>query len=432
MPPLSSLHRLRLPGLALTILLLALAVVPATAAPAPLARLFGPPAARAACGLPLVHDHYVGFHIGVPAGWDLSTFNGAIAVSKDSAGTEAALLYPALLTKGLTPARFFAAARTTVQQIAAAAGSTLTFHLTSQPGQLPQASVTARVGVVSEQGHAAILVVPAQTALAVRQVVFAVYWAPPARLAAERARLARIAACYGPEPGTLYRLYQDQVFAFALPVGWQVADEGQDSIDLVGDARHALAGYLLTLLPASAGVTTPRSLLTYVFGQAHIRLDRILWSTDGPRHPQANGAVQQQEIVEFTGQYNGNAVHGLASVLSDAGSAVTTGVLRLGLARVDQWNAVNSGLIRVMTGIQHKTTQDQAQWAHVTQQWEKFDQTTQQFDNVIRGVQDVQDPATGTVYEAPYDTYRPTGPDGPGYYLDQGGTLVKLQPLHHQ
>ena len=68
MPLLSSLHRLRLPSLALTILLLALAVVPATAAPAPLARLFGPPAARAACGLPLVHDHYVGFHIGVPAG----------------------------------------------------------------------------------------------------------------------------------------------------------------------------------------------------------------------------------------------------------------------------------------------------------------------------------------------------------------------------
>src|SRR5581483_1810113 len=172
--------------------------------------------------------------------------------------------------------------------------------------------------------------------------------------------------------------------------------EGQDSIDLVGEAHQAWASYLLTLLPPGSGVTGPRSLLLYVFAHAGIQISHILSSTDGPQRPQQNGAVQQQEIVEFTGTYAGHAVHGLVAVLSDVGTADTTGVLRLGMATVGAWNGVNSGLIRLMSSIQHNDAQDQAQWAHLTQRMEQNDQQTQQFDNVIRNVQDVQDPATGT------------------------------------
>jgi hypothetical protein len=47
-------------------------------------------------------------------------------------------------------------------------------------------------------------------------------------------------------------------------------------------------------------------------------------------------------------------------------------------------------------------------------------------------VQDVQDPATGTIYQAPYDAYDPNGPDGPGYYLNKGGTLVRLNVINHE
>lgn len=127
-----------------------------------------------ACALPLVHDQYVGFHIGVPAGWGLATLNGAIGVSKDAAATETTLVYPALLTRGLTPASFFAAYSKSLQQSAVALGNAITFHLVSRPGQLPRALVTARIGTVAEQGRAEVLVLPAQTALATRQVVFSV------------------------------------------------------------------------------------------------------------------------------------------------------------------------------------------------------------------------------------------------------------------
>lgn len=426
-------HLLRGLGLPALLLAIAISIMPVATASAHAAR--NAPRgmeAAAACALPLVRDHYVGFHIGVPDGWTLSTFNGAIALSRDTSGSEAAMLYPALLTAGLTPARFMAAAEKTIGQIAAAIGITLAFRPLSPAGHLPRAAVSGRHGSASVRGQAGILLVPDHTALAAQQVVFYVFWTPSARYAADHASLSGIAPCYGPEPGTLFRLYQDQVFAFSLPLGWQVTNEGQDSIDLVGEAQQAWASYLLTLLPPGSGVTGPRSLLLYVCARAGIQIAHILSSTDGPAQPQQNGAVQQQEIVEFTGTYAGRAVHGLVAVLSDVGTADTTGVLRLGMATVGTWNAVNSGLIRLMTSIQHNDAQDQAQWAHLTQQMEQNDQQTQQFDNVLRGVQDVQDPATGTVYEAPYDSYDLNGPDGPGYYIDKSGTLVKLTPVNHQ
>jgi hypothetical protein len=99
------------------------------------------------------------------------------------------------------------------------------------------------------------------------------------------------------------------------------------------------------------------------------------------------------------------------------------------MATADQWNAVNSGLIRVMTSIQHSSQLDEEQWQHITQQWQQFDRNEQQFDDILRGVQEVRDPSTGTLYEAPYDTYNAGGPDGAGYYLDEGGTQVLLQTV---
>src|SRR5207248_5801541 len=137
---------------------------------------------------------------------------------------------------------------------------------------------------------------------------FSAYWAPTARIAADDPMLASIARCYGPEAGTLYQVFQDQVFAFALPEGWQVTDEGQDNVTLAGNAGRAIVSYLLTLLPSSEAGTTPRSLLDALFARLHIQITHILWSVEGPAQPTATGATQGQELAEFTGQYAGKAV----------------------------------------------------------------------------------------------------------------------------
>jgi hypothetical protein len=420
-----------LPSLVLGPLALGLAVVPANASAAQhsVSQLAGTSAAGA-CVLPLLHDRYDGFHIGVPAGWGLSTLSDTIFLTKDPTGSEAAVVYPALLTKDLTPARLFAAYSHTLQQSAAQAGNALSFHLTSKAGQLPQAVVTGRAGHTVVQGRAVVSLLRNQTAVSTAQVVFSAYWAPVTRIAADGPMLASIVRCYGPERGTLYQVYQDQVFAFALPEQWHVAAEGQDNLEITGDSNRAVASFLLTLLPTSETGTTPRSLLSYLFGQLHIQIGAILASAELSNQQTADGATQAQERLEFTGQYNGKAVHGLVYVTSVAGSAVTGGTMRLAMATVDQWNAVNSGLIKVMTSIQHNMTQDNQQWSRLTQQWQQFDQTTQQFDDVLNGVQEVQDPTTGTLYAAPYDTYEVAGPNGPGYYVNDGGFQQRLQPVN--
>src|SRR5271169_1910512 len=69
------------------------------------------------CSLPLTHDGYQGFHVGVPAGWDLSTLDGTVSVAKNTSGTEAALIYPAALTSSLTPSSFFASYMRYQQQL---------------------------------------------------------------------------------------------------------------------------------------------------------------------------------------------------------------------------------------------------------------------------------------------------------------------------
>jgi hypothetical protein len=396
---------------------------------APFAAPAGTMAASGPCSLPLTHDRYDGFHIGVPAGWGLSTFNDTIAVTRDPSAAEMAVVYPALLTNGLTPASFYAAYSRVLEQYAATDHNQLSFHLTSTAGQLPQAVVTGRAGNVQVAGRATVTVLHYATALAASEVVFSAYWAPTTRLAADSTLLAGIGRCYGPEAGTIYQVVQDQVFAFALPQGWKVSDEGQDNVDIVGDGGHADASYLLTLLPTSEAGATPRSLLNAVFGRLHIQVTRFISSSNTPLQQNASGGMSGEEVDEFTGQFAGKAVHGLVYVTSSAGGSVTSGVLRLGLADATAWNGVNSGLIKVMTSIQHSTGQDAAQWQHLTSQWQQFSQTTQQFDDVLNGVQEVQDPTTGQVYAAPYDTYETNGPDGAGYYLQKGGFQQRLQEV---
>jgi hypothetical protein len=386
-------------------------------------------AAGAACTLPLVHDHYDGFHVGVPAGWELTTYNDTIAVTRGTSDVEMAVVYPALQTKGLTAASLFAAYSRVLEQSAASAGNALSFHLTSNAGQLPTATVSGRAGHVAVQGHATIQMLQDQTAVASTVLVYSAYWLPASRMSTDGVQLADVGRCYGPEAGTLYQVFQDQVFAFALPLGWQVADEGQDAIDLTGDSGHSLVSYVLTLLPASESGTTARSLLDAMFSVLHIQVSHFLWTSSTAPQQGTNGSLNSSEEDEFTGVFRGQAVHGLVFVTSSAGAADTGGVLRLGMTTAAQWNTENSGLIKVMTSVRHSINQDLQQWQHLTQQWQQFDQVEQQFDDTINGVEEVQDPTTGRLYAAPFDSYEANGPDGPGYYINDGGFQQRLQPV---
>jgi hypothetical protein len=388
----------------------------------------GAPAATN-CSLPLTHDSYDGFHVGVPAGWELSTISDTIFLTKDPSGAEAAVVYPVIDGNGLTPSSFFAAYSRLLQQSAASLGNSLSFRLVSKPGILPQAVVTGRAGRVAIQGRAVVTLLRQQTARGTSLLVYSAYWAPSNRLAADGPMLARIGRCYGSEPGTLYQVFQDQVFAFALPLGWQVTSEGQDNLDLNGDGNRARVSYVAIVPSTSDAGTTPTSFVQYIFGLDHIQIDTVLSAINLGSQQTVTGGEASGERLEFLGRYNNVAIHALVYIEISVGGSFTSGVLRVAMATPTRWNADNSGLIKVMTSIRHSMAQDNQAYQHLTQQWQKFNQTTQQFDDVLNGVEEVQDPSTGTLYAAPYDSYEVNGPDGPGYYINDGGFQQRLQPV---
>ncbi len=164
-------------------------------------------------------------------------------------------MYPALLTSGLTPARFFGAAIGELQRDLSADGDSLSYHVTSSAGGLTAGVAQRTCGGVAVSGEARVSVLSDRTAHGSSLVVMSAYWAPPASLGADRSALAAIGGCYAPRPADLFRVVQDQAFTYSIPPGWAVARRpGRTDITL---GTSASANYLLTLTTDSAVDSAP-------------------------------------------------------------------------------------------------------------------------------------------------------------------------------
>jgi hypothetical protein len=381
--------------------------------------------AASGCGDPVVHDRYDGFHVGVPAGWSLAVTSGFIVVHKDQLGSVEATVDPALLGAGQSPAKFFTAALGVLQKSVRQAGNEMSFGPTSHGG-FETASITGRAGKIAISGKASLAVIPTHTAHGSRLAVFSAYWAPPAELAGFGSALKGIGACYGPEPGTLFRIFRDQAFTYPLPAGWTIK-EGVDQL-YVNDGANASANYLFSqAIPASNGVTDVKSYLQFMFRLLKIKIGTVLNSQSAPNKQTVTGALQQFEQVEFLGSLGSKSVHGIVGAQSVSGGGVTSGSIRLAISTRGLWNSVNPALLRVAAGIQHDFTQDDQQLLRVQQQLQGFARQVQGFDQALDGTDIVSDPATGQTFEAPYTSYSASGPDGPGYYTGSPGNLRKLK-----
>lgn len=375
-----------------------------------------------ACPLPLTHDTYDGFHIGVPSGWYLSTLQGAIAVSASPSGTLGSLLYPALLTKGLTATSFFSSYMRYQQRLVSQEGGSLSFQLGQPRGGLPTASISLSSGQTHLRGGATVMVLPLRTQLASQEAVFFAYWAPTASLSANAGLLTAIGRCYGPERADLFQVFQDQVFTYIMPPRWTVLDEGQDDIDLRGPQASRVSYVLYGILPGN-GVSSPQTAITYIFGKLGITVTGVL-STEVFSN---RDAYQAEEYLEFTAQWAGVAVHGLVFVGTDTSTSGTYGAMRLATAPTALWSSLNGGMIQMMGAIQHNFTQDLQSLQALNHQWQDFSGQVANFDDTLNSQQLVQDPSTGGYYEAPYSSYIVDGPDGPGYYLPNGQRLNPVE-----
>jgi hypothetical protein len=372
------------------------------------------PGTAASCNLPLTHDTIDGFHIAIPESWDLSTLRGELQVAKDVSANEAVLVSPAVQTGGLTPASYFQSQWQSLEGLFAGVGRTATITGGGSGGRVPSATFTASGNGEAIKGEATVVVRSLRTPLSSSELDFVASWAPQSSFPAESSRLSAIAGCYGSEAGSLYQVYRDQAFTYMLPPGWTVPDGGetQDSIDL--HSSTADVGYLNA---AGTEFSSPQSLIDVYLSTVGANSVRGLWTSAGPSQQLPGGGVQQTEYEEFTAAFHGTAAHGLIFALTDSGaSTFSTGVVRVAISTAATWNALNGGMIQMAGAIQHDFTQDLQELERLNRQWQYFSNQEQNFDDVLNNQQLVQDPTTGTYYEAPYAAYDPNGPEGPGYY----------------
>ena len=102
---------------------------------------------------------------------------------------------------------------------------------------------------------------------------------------------------------------------------------------------------------------------------------------------------------------------------------MSSGYIRMAVAKVADWNSLNPSMIQIAGSIQHNFSQDLANLQQVNQQWQDFSGQVAGFDDTLNNQQLVKDPSTGLEYEAPYSAYDENGPRGPGYYLRNGDEL---------
>ena len=385
------------------------------------------PVSTQGCSLPLTHAIDDGFHIGVPNGWDMSTLNGQVVVGSSPADTEAVLVYPALLTNGLTAAKFFTTYLATLDQANATAGTPVTIQPSSGANGLPAVSWTQTVAGTQRQGEATVVVLPLAAPGATQEAAFVSYWAPSTQFATDAGELASVAACFGPEKASPFRIFQDQVFTYAIPPGWTTFDENSNGIDLHGpdnsDVSYTLAGPVQT-----SEFDSTQSMIGWFLHGVGITGVSSLYSVASAPQQAANGGTQSEQYEQFTGTSAGTSLRGLIFAYTVVGSGIASGYVRVAVASADGWNALNGSMMQIAGSIQHDFTQDLQQLQQVNRQWQDFSGQVANFDDTLNNQQLVRDPATGIYYEAPYSAYDPNGPQGPGYYLPNGDTL---NPVSH-
>ena len=353
---------------------------------------------------------------------------GLIEVSKDATGTEAALLYPAALTRGLTPASFFSSYMHYEQQLLAKEGVTLSFKMQQSATGLPQASIELRQlpGAPGRCGEGGVAALSAPSS-APRRWCSPPWWAPPEPVGGRLRQADRRQVLLQPRSRRVVPGVPGPELHLHPASGLDRADEGQDSLDLHGYSNNADVSYLFFGIPASvrhpaagAGPHIPGRR-----GDCHQRAFRH--PAAGPescrRAPSRGSSTRSSSAAT-----EGKAVHGLVYILTDSGSVGTFGVMRLGSATTNLWNSVNGGLIEMMGAVQHSFVQDLQDIQRLNQQWQAESAQEANFDDIINGQQLVEDPSTGQLFEAPYSSYDPNGPDGGGYYGPDGQLL---NPVSH-
>lgn len=392
----------------------------------------------ASCTLPVFTDEYIGFSVGVPAGWKIRYLQGVISVTGDAKGQSSAFAYPVRPATGTSPdtivSGFISALNTALTPSGgslSASGSKLTGVIAGTPVEGEVKTRTVGPDLVIYGGYGPSWGSQRATSLAVGECY--------QRKAAKSLQTITKTAST-PSLGSL-------TMRFALPDGWQITGMTPQGIDLNLDA-DTWVGY--SYLKVGSGSTTAEGVLQLLTNAIGLTGQRILATQDLGLAAEDQFTRWTTKVFELTGTVKGQQVHQVVTVITGNATAYgyTAGytvLLSVRQTREADWEKLNaitsivhesmvvtsvtegSGLLMprnnpldnsaVISSYQYKSAVDA--------------KLSRQREETILAFTNTKSPSTGDTYRTPNNAYNPTGPNGPGLYRQlPGGGQEKLLPAN--
>lgn len=401
-----------------------------------------PSLSLASCRLPLFTDTYLGFEVGKPADWSINYVNGSIAVRQDAASTTLAFVYPIKPEGGATKEQLLADYVTALDATLKADDGSLAVTGSTLSGSVKGTPITGTIEAVD----------------ASPQIIIRGGWAPSGNWNGIKQTITGVSTCY---KRTLGKVTQRQTqtgysatgasttYSYLLPDGWYVSPGNVNANALV-ILKDDFTGASFSYLTGGVGNQTPDGyidLLAESSGYTELTYtgEQELGSTTD-----SLGYTWEMKAKEYTAKHNGQPIRGIvtaaiANIDYGFGYGSYSAMANVRQAKASEWDqyaaitAVVQESIQITNSTPGKSVtlpkNNPADSSSVMSSWEYKNQVDDRLSakrsEAIGGYESVRSPSTGQTYDAPYNSYNPTGPDGAGYYrsVDSVGGVEKLESV---
>lgn len=418
------------------------------------------------CPLPVTEKPEQAIAYGVPSGWVVESDGDTLAIMEDASNTTAAFIYTAKLERDLSAAEFLSDFGAVFQTIIEEAGGSFTL---SEPSGTEQTATANAEATVEEGRLAGVFSAHKEPGF----VTFKAYWAPTEQLALKEPTLKEVVGCFvrstsltdsqlaaataartsgisstgavseANNPWGALMAQSKGGFSFQAPSSWTAnTSGGASTTSLTLDAPTSDASVAFISDLGRYGAVDPAE-----FAQTTLSILGVQASLDGAQE------VSGAQSYEFSGSFQGKPVAGAITVKIEPYSTFFAHYAGIQLANADKWTEYAPTLNAMQASIRQgdasqalgslpalpnystenlfgSTSSGSSVTSSSRYQDEVSDRSSQKWADAMRGYEEVESPTTGQRYDAPLNSWNPSGPDGAGYYrqLPGGGGLEKLNP----
>lgn len=397
---------------------------------------------------------------GVPDGWIAELENGTLAIMEDDTNTTTAFIYTAKLERDLTATEFLQSFGDVFRSTIEDAGGTFSLGSpTVSDGGTASADASA---TVTEGDLRGVFTVLKDTGF----VTFTAYWAPTAELAEKESQLQDILNCFSrstaltdaqltaageaadqqatgdasANPWGALTARSDGNFTFSAPANWaSLPTSSGDTTSLALDAPTGDASVVFISNLGRYGAADPQEFAVTTMSVTY----GIQATLSNPQT--LDGGVS---AWDFTGTFNNKRVAGAVSVLIAPYQTFFAHYLGIQITNENVWTEYAPTLNQIQSSIRLTDAATQVNSLPALPNYstdtvfgdsvtssqkykqEVSDKSADNWADAMRGYETVESPSTGDTYDAPLNSYNPTGPDGPGYYRElPGGGMEQLTPV---